>query len=184
MKIDIKGFIGSLGKKGKSRYIIIALAAGVILLLLSGTGNTAKEKSAAASEEKITAADFSLEDQEEKIEKILSEVDGAGKVRVMLTLKTGTEQIIAQDTETVEESDISDDGSGSRTETKMTTVILSEDDGESAVPLKYIYPEYMGAVVLAEGAGADSVKLKLTEAVSSLTGLGADKITVIKMKGS
>ena len=39
-----------------------------------------------------------------------------------------------------------------------------------------------GAVIVAEGAGQPSVKLALTNAVMSLTGLGADKITVIKMK--
>ena len=38
------------------------------------------------------------------------------------------------------------------------------------------------AVIAAEGADDAAVKLDLVSAVSSLTGLGADDITVIKMK--
>ena len=40
-----------------------------------------------------------------------------------------------------------------------------------------------GAVVIAEGADRPAVKLNLIQAVSSLTGLGMDQITVIKMRG-
>ena len=39
-----------------------------------------------------------------------------------------------------------------------------------------------GAVVLCTGAEESAVRLKVTNAVSAYTGLGCDKITVIKMK--
>ncbi len=39
-----------------------------------------------------------------------------------------------------------------------------------------------GAVVLCSGAEESAVRLKVTNAVSAYTGLGCDKITVIKMK--
>ena len=41
-----------------------------------------------------------------------------------------------------------------------------------------LYPEYKGALIIAENAGA-AIKLEITNAVSALTGLTSDKITVV-----
>lgn len=41
---------------------------------------------------------------------------------------------------------------------------------------------WAGAVVVCEGGGSASVRLELTRAVSALTGLSSDKITVVKGK--
>ena len=43
-------------------------------------------------------------------------------------------------------------------------------------------PEYLGAVVVCQGANDVQVRLAVVEAVSKVTGLGADKISVLKMK--
>ena len=44
------------------------------------------------------------------------------------------------------------------------------------------YPSYQGAVVVCEGAGDAAVRLALTEAVSALTGLSADRISIVQWK--
>ena len=41
---------------------------------------------------------------------------------------------------------------------------------------------YLGAVVVCDGADSAAVQLRVMQAVSALTGLGSDKISVIKMK--
>jgi len=41
---------------------------------------------------------------------------------------------------------------------------------------------WAGAVVVCEGGGSAAVRLQLTQAVSALTGLPSDKITVVKGK--
>jgi stage III sporulation protein AG len=43
-------------------------------------------------------------------------------------------------------------------------------------------PQYLGAIVVCQGADRSDVRLAIVEAVSALTGLGADKISVLKMK--
>ena len=43
---------------------------------------------------------------------------------------------------------------------------------------------YAGAVVVCDGADSAVVRLRIVQAVSALTGLGSDKISVIKMKQS
>jgi stage III sporulation protein AG len=40
----------------------------------------------------------------------------------------------------------------------------------------------MGAVVIAQGADDPSIKLAIVDAVTKATGLGANKISVLKMK--
>ena len=44
------------------------------------------------------------------------------------------------------------------------------------------YPSYQGAVVVCEGAGDAAVRLALTEAVSALTGLSAERISIVQWK--
>ena len=89
-------------------------------------------------------------------------------------MKAGTEKELAVD----------EDGSvqGDNLERKTQFVIISNGDGENPVVTKYIYPEYQGALVISQGAQNPDVRLQLTNAVASLTGLTTDKVTVVKMK--
>ena len=45
-----------------------------------------------------------------------------------------------------------------------------------------IYPQYRGALVVCDGGNSDRVRLAVVEAVSALTGLGADKISVVQWR--
>ena len=63
------------------------------------------------------------------------------------------------------------------------TVIISSGAGmQETVLVQQIYPKFQGALVVAAGGDDPVVQLKLTEAVTALTGLGADKISVCKGK--
>ena len=42
--------------------------------------------------------------------------------------------------------------------------------------------QYLGVIVVCEGADSPAVRLAIVEAVSDVTGLGADRISVLKMK--
>jgi len=160
----------------RNKYILAVLLLGVVLILFP-TRSSKNETVPKEDEPPL----FLLEDEERRIEKALSEADGAGQVKIVLTLKTGTERVLAEDVQL----NISDEGDLSDTESTVSTVVISSGSSrEEPVTLKYIYPEYTGALVVAEGAGSAEVRLLLTQAVASLTGLSSDKITVIKMKGS
>ena len=108
---------------------------------------------------------------ERKLEQALSRVDGAGEVTVVLTVKSGARQILAQDS------------SRSGEESSTSTVVVSTGSGtEDAVVLQQVYPQYQGALVVCPGGGDPAVCLRLVDAVSALTGLGADKISICKSK--
>ena len=74
---------------------------------------------------------------------------------------------------------------GQETSTDVETVLVSKGSGtELPVVVQTIGPTYQGALIVCEGADSAQVQLNMVNAVSSLTGLGADKITVMKMKAS
>ena len=62
-----------------------------------------------------------------------------------------------------------------------STVTLGRGSGEqSVVPLQTLAPQFRGALVVCPGGEDPQVRLKLAEAVSALTGLGADRISICK----
>ena len=66
---------------------------------------------------------------------------------------------------------------------RVDTVIVTDSDRkEQGLIQKLNPPKYMGAIIVCKGAGNAAVKLAVVEAVSRVTGLGADQISVLKMK--
>lgn len=181
MKINTKEIVEKLKK---SKYVLVVLLVGAVLILWpfgsSGSSGDTVEPASVVTDGLL----FSLEAEEEKIAKALSEIDGAGRVSIVLTLKTGTEQELATN-EDVSYKESAEGGEVTEYEMDSTTstVIVSTGSGtQSTVTVKYIYPEYRGALIVSEGAGDPKIKLQITEAVAALTGLKTDKITVVKMK--
>lgn len=167
----------------KNKFVMVVLLVGLVLILVPTSGSLAKKDTGTAG--KATPADFSLSDTESHIAAALSKIQGAGKVTVVLTLKSGTEQVLAKDeTESSTTSGKSDPAQTSSQHSSSVVVVSSGSSVQNPVTLKYIYPEYLGALVVAEGADDAAVKLQLVRAVSGLTGLGTDRIVITKMNKS
>ena len=155
----------------KYKYVLILIGIGVLLLLVP----TSPSKESSSKIVFNTEEDFSVRALEEKLEYILAQIEGAGHVKVMLTVESGMKRIFAQDGRLEQESD--------SLQRESETVVISSGAGtQETVLVQQIYPQFQGALVVAEGGGDPSVRLNLTEAVAALTGLGADKISVCKGK--
>ena len=154
---------------GKYKYVLLVLLVGVLLLLFPSGEKEEGKTNAILTQESVSQ--FSREALEEKLKRTLSQVEGAGEVYVILTLKEGPKQVLAQE------------GSATETTRETAPVLASRGGGiQEPVTVQEMGPSYLGALVVAQGAGDPSVKLTLTQAVSALTGLGADKISVCKGK--
>lgn len=161
-----RGTLKSIGASLKKlKYPALILLLGVVLLLWPS-----KEKREEVPPEPVTVQEPDVQAQ---MEAVLSCIDGAGQVRVLLTKQSGDENVYQTD------SSESHDADGSADST-VSTVFSGGD--ELPVVRKIVYGEYRGAVVVCEGAERASVRLALVNAVAGLTGLSADRITVIKMK--
>ena len=144
---------------------------GVLLLLWPKKQTVQKTETA----DIVRLSAQSLTETEQQMAALLSQVEGAGTVEVMLSLRTGAETVYQTDTKR---------SSADSGDTLETTTVLCAQSGSSKTPLvrKTEYPVYLGAVVVCAGADSAQVRLAIVEAVASLTGLGSDKITVVKMK--
>lgn len=155
----------------KFRYPILILCLGLALLLLPG--NKTKETKQVLPETEAETEEFQLGRFTEELEALLSDIQGAGQVRLQLTLESdGTRNYL---------SDSSQRPGADGTETETQAVLARVDGDDQPITLTRTYPTFRGAVVLCQGASAPSVELSIKEALSSLTGLGMDKITVLTM---
>lgn len=103
---------------------------------------------------------------EDRLSFILSQIQGVGEVRVLLTEFCGPESVFQTD------------GSNDRSE----TVIISDGNRtESGLVKQVLSPVYQGAIVVCQGGGSASVRLSVMEAVANVTGIPANRITVLKM---
>ncbi len=162
----------ALNALGRYKYVILVILVGLVLLTLPDAKDDEEVQTQLLS---AAEEDFSVDALEEKLEETLAEIEGAGEVRVMLTVQSGMKRVLAQDKSMEQEKD------SVQQETK--TVVISVGSGtQETVLIQQIYPQFQGALVVAEGGGDPTVKLKLTEAVAALTGLGADKISICKGK--
>jgi stage III sporulation protein AG len=155
-KLELKDL---LEKLRQNRAVLLVLLVGLVFLLLPGIEQHEEQE----PEVEETSPVFSLEREERRLETLLSGISGAGDVEVLLAAEGGVQRQLAQNGQEF-------------------LVISSGGGEESTVELSYTYPEYTGAVVVCGGADKAEVKLAVVQAVSAYTGLGSDKITVLKMK--
>ena len=149
--------------------IWLAMLAGLVLLSLP-SGERGGTPGAETAER---TASFDLTEIETRLAETLSRIQGAGEVTVMLTVRDGPRQVLAQDTQ---REDLS---GGVRSE----TVVLARGSGsQETVTVQEVYPGFQGALLVCEGGDDPQVRLKLTRAVSALTGLGSDRISICKGK--
>ena len=139
---------------------------GVVLLLLpTGSRDSPEQEQSPAREEGVA---FDLEAFEKKLADTLSQVEGAGEARVVLTLDGGSRQVLARNQER-------ESGGGGTN----TVVTVGKGSGtQEVVPLQTVAPQFRGALVVCPGGGNAKVRLEIIGAVSALTGLGADRISV------
>lgn len=153
------------------RYVLLVALAGAALLLLP-TGKSGEQGQTAALS---SAAEWDVSELEERLERALARVDGAGEVEVVLTVERAPRQILAEDR--VSERD------GESLREEETTVVLSRGSGvQEAVAVGRVSAQFRGALVVCSGGEDPQVRLALAQAVSAVTGLGTDRISICKGK--
>lgn len=168
--MDLSDVVEKIRHSGK-KYIfpILVLLIGVILMSLPS-----KERKNDKPVE-IEAIKTDETDLQEELEDILCYIQGAGKVRVLLTEAVGEQTVYQTDDDT--------QINGESESMRRDTVLLVDSDREERGLIRQINPpSYQGAVILCRGADSASVRLSIMQAVISATGLTSDKITVLKMK--
>ena len=160
--------LGTAVKDGLSRYKFVLLILCVGILLMTVPGKTHEPDTDQAEGQNQSAQDTVSE-----LTEILGQIYGVGKVRVMLTEAAGAQ--------TVYQTDEDRSQNGESSSVRMETVLISSGGTEQGLIRTVTPPVYLGAVVVCQGGGDPAVRLAVTQAVSVVTGIGTDRITVLKM---
>ena len=148
--------------------ILLVLIIGLALMLLPS--HTQNNDSVVP--ETTKQASVSLNEQ---IAALLSKVEGAGRVEVMLSIETGEEILYQAD----EDVTITEQSNTTRRE---TVVITDSERNETGLIRQTNPPNYLGAIIVCQGADSPAVQFALCDAVCKITGLRSDKVAILKMK--
>ncbi len=181
-------------KLSLTESIIIMIALGIIIILAgsyiassnknedtlgyvnSGSANLPVQKSSSIST--YDGHDI-VADIEERLADLLSKVEGAGEVSVMVYADTGSEMVPAYNNEQDTRSDEKTDGRTTEISENRQLALSGKDE---PVILKVIIPQIKGVVVVAEGADDILIKAQLNEAVCTLLGIPEHRVQILKHK--
>ena len=125
----------------------------------------------------------------EKLETILSKMQGVGEVKVFVNYSE-TSEVVAMYNETTKTSNTEEnDTSGGTRKIQETDsqrdIIYQEENGEKTpITQKVIQPKVEGAIITAKGANSTEIKANIIQAVEAVTGLATHKIQVFEMNDS
>lgn len=159
---------------GRYKYFLLVILVGV-LLLTSGMQPASNTQEQAAEQSDHV---FDLQAFQQSVADSLSQIDGAGRVTVLLSLETGEESVYAAD---VSKSSQTTDNNSNESYESTTSILSDGSYGEAPILIKSKYPTFRGAVILCEGADDDAVRLQIVHAVSALCGISSDCISVSKL---
>lgn len=166
-------------KNIKHIEVIIVVIFVLILLLICFAGNNtfsflSNQQTTTSSSSNITyvsTSDYVL-NIESKLKSILSNVNGAGKVEVMVSVDGSSEIQFATD-EVITTS-------GQTTEKTVNIVFVTKDGVSQPIITSEKLPKINGVVVVSSGAKNTKVKLELMSAVQTLINIDCDKIQILE----
>lgn len=171
---DFKERMKSLSDN-KKRVLLIAVVVISLLALLTFEATEGSEKTTSGDAVMPTADEYT-EATEKELKTILSQVEGAGEVYVMITLESCYENVFAKDYDN--KTQTQKDSSDSNVTEEL--VVVKNPEGENGVVVKVYEPVIKGVAVVCEGADNIKVKSAITEAVCALFDISSTKVSVTK----
>ncbi len=170
MNKTVEKLILRLKQDKKLLFIIVLGISGMLLLLFSG-GTSDNKKTVTEENTDIfeTAARM-----EKELEELLRTVEGAGKVKVMITVDCLEEKTAAVNTERENTSDSAN--------LSEEYVIIEGQSGSEGLILKTTAPVIRGVGISCQGAVNSALKQELTRLTSAALGIPVNKIWVTKMQ--
>lgn len=157
--------------------IIFAGILGIALIFISSfTGNKNEAAEEPVPESKTTAEEYAKK-LEDDLEKIISNIDGAGKTSILITIDREIESIYQTDTDTEAKSD----NENSQQSNKSTTVIIKgKNSTEEPIKITEVMPKIKGVLVVCEGANSSVVKQNIIDSVRTVLGVASSRVSVQK----
>lgn len=176
---------GTIIKSKKSRYIIIvAICLGLLALVWDTTPKTDSNQLQLEKQPQLLTDNSVKEQLTQELNNILSQIEGAGDVKVSITLSSDGEKNYASNT-TEEKSEIAENDSqgGDKQSTESRENKELAISSGNALLIERKFPEVIGVLVVAKGAKNPVVKEQLVAATATLLDIPAHKVSVMPGKG-
>jgi len=193
----------SLKKYQKQIPLVVLAVLGVVLLSIGYPGSSMPDNpgpegaavpqapgAAPPGESGVTELGALEQALEIRLEQTLEEIEGAGEVKVTITLTSSPETIYAinerSSDKRIEEQD---QNGGTRVTTEQTAEgqVATVQDGssgrETALVVKQNQPSINGVLVVAEGAADPLIRERLTLAVETVLGVKPHQVAVQEKRG-
>lgn len=156
----------------KDRKLIVILTAGLLgMLLLLFSGTSEKKDDTKEGDGGLYEAQTEIE---ARLEALLKTVEGAGRIRVMVTVDSLYEKTVAVNTESE---------SAENEESYKGEYVLIEQSGDTdGLVLKITSPVIRGVGITCEGADSSQVKQEIIRLTSAALGVSVNRIWVTTMK--
>ncbi|MCI8484986.1 MAG: stage III sporulation protein AG [Lachnospiraceae bacterium] len=185
-------------KEISKNQLLIGGLAGILLLVIampidhkkdpsSGQeGGILEEGEGKAGNDSVSTYSNYGKELERKLEQILGEVEGVGKVEVMITLQDEGEHVVEKDISRNSQEVAEEDGTVKRSTKEsqyQDATVFSKSSGSEGEPfvLKEVAPRVEGVLVVAEGGDKAKVVKNISDAVLALFPVEVHKIKVVKM---
>lgn len=153
------------------------------------TNSTGKQLATTNNNQTLASSQYNNTESislEEKLEDILSKIEGVGSVKVFINYSESSETVAMYNenskTSTTEETDKSGGTRKVEQTDSQKEVIYQEQNGtKTPIVQKTVEPKIEGAIITAKGAGDINVKTSIIQAVEAATGLATHKIQVFTM---
>lgn len=156
--------------------IIVGLVTIIIFFGFGSNKTSSTSSSVVSTSSYISTMDY-CEIIENKLIEVLSKVDGAGNISVMVTVDGSPELVYANE----QDKTSSSNSSGSTTSSTYSSPIIIDANGSSsALVMTEVLPAVKGVIVVSSGAGNVATKLNLLNAVSTLLDISTEQVTILK----
>ena len=170
---EVSGTVGQMKRSGKLWIVILGAIIGLGLLVIGsldlplGKSEQSSAQSVSDEQGELQAYRQALADE---IAALCTEVQGVGRVQVVVTLSGGYEYVYARDLESK---------TGADTYTwEESYVIVGSGSAQSPLLLMKKQPDIAGVGIVCQGGGDPAVQNELTALVSAAFGIGTNKIHV------
>lgn len=175
---------------GRNQWLLVLLV-GILLMVIVLPVEKKEEKKKETTTQKTESSKGQWEEYKEEVEveleDILAQMQGVGRVEVMVTFE-GTEELVVEKDNPQTQSNVQEEDSSGGTRTtkesswEESTVYTQQDGSSEPYVIKELAPKLEGVLVIAEGGNNAVVAKNISEAVQALFPIEVHKIKVVKMK--
>ena len=177
-------------------FVVVLIITIVVINVIWNDKNTSKDTKEVDNNKKLATVNQVQTQTEQvsqeqtlsqKLESILSKIQGVGDVNVFINYSESSEVVAMYNenskSSTTEETDISGGVRKIQETDSQKDVIFQENDGvKTPMTKKVVEPKIEGAIITAKGASNIDVKTNIIQAVEAATGLATHKIQVFEMQ--